>query len=232
LIDASRTHGTLADSAEVATFMDKMGGGRTITPLPGDLVAASAPTAASAGGGVRDDHTMTLPSISIGGAGLLAESVVRRPVGRGQSLKRAGLGVLALAVSAGGLAVLATRPMPRHARAIAVDHSPAPAGLPRAVPSANEATMPAAILTPAALVSASATTTETVGAAADPASPSAAAPAPHTLGSHRRHNVNHHGREPALHAHATIVAHSAHAGVARAPAPPPLAGNPYADERP
>jgi serine/threonine-protein kinase len=229
LISACRAHGTLADSAEVATFMDKMGGGRTITPLPSEaMVAPALPVGGDRGPG-RDSPTMTLQSIPINGGNLDSTGVELEPGAaranvrrRSWNWNRVGMGVVAVAVSAAGMAVLASRPIPRQAQAIVAGHEQAPGPAPRKISppvAVAPALIPASAVFPAPA---------TIAAAAG-----APVPEMRALAPRRHHGKDHHGRELSLHTiHASIAVHGTHAGAPHAPSPPPLAGNPYADEHP
>jgi serine/threonine-protein kinase len=226
LIDACRAHGTLADSAEVATFMDRMGGGRTLTPLPTDaMIAPALPSSGGDGGPGREALTMTLQSMAINSGHLddtssEPERISNRATARRRSWNRVGMGVIAVAVSAAGLAVLASRPIPRRAQAIVAGHEQVAVPAPREISPPVEASP--ALLAPSTALSAA---TTTVAVATVPPAPAARALVPR-----RHHSKDRHGRQLTM--HATVAAHSAHVVAAHGPAPPPLAGNPYADEHP
>jgi len=239
LLDASRLLGTPADRGEVAAFMQHLGGGRAITPLPTDVaIPAPAKNAGGQGPMAHDLETMTLSAYPIGAPGTASAGghspVMDAPAAATgsptRSVRRNGIivGAVCGLAAAAAVAVLLVRPtqsIPVPAAVTAAPRSAVAAPPEPAHPAATEVE-PA----PAALSAVLPTT-----ASLATASQIHAAPLPHPSAIHRRHLKERRARESsrqAAHALHAANLHPSVASSARSASPPPLAGNPYAADGP
>jgi serine/threonine-protein kinase len=241
LLDASRLLGTPADRGEVAAFMQQLGGGRAITPLPTDVAVAAPPKNADRQSPIaRDLETMTLSAYPIGAPGTASarghsHEMEAEAVAFGSptpSVRRTGIIVGAVFAMAAAAAVAALMARPTQSTPVAV--AVVSAAAPSAAAAPPEPTPPPATEpdpAPAALSAVLPTTASPAAAQIH----AAALPRPSAI--HRRHLKERRARESsrqtahALHAaslHPTM-ANSAHSASS---SPPPLAGNPYAADAP
>ena len=253
LIDATRSLGGLADNAAVAAFIAELGGARARTPLPLDSPPSARPRRGRSSSSStpvlstpataavpRDQETMTLPSLPLalsetpGSPAGFERSVIAsssqppgHPKGRRVPARRT-LGTFALAVAGAAGAMILIGSPPHHA----------PPALGGPAIGATETTPPAIVPAPPPLVTAAGVVPPAPSTMPRSATPRAAAP-------HHRHN---HARQlrggslraghlPSIAASAASASaaslpanpHSLSASAGHGRAPPPLAGNPYAD---
>jgi serine/threonine-protein kinase len=245
LIDGWRPLGPLADPMQVAAYLASVGGGRTLTPLPRETKVVPTPADQAAGDqpffkarlapGPRE--TLTLQSLA---AEDRAPSVAPPAVPARPGRQLAALLTLGLTVAIGAFAVHHAR-RPRAAVAAAL---PSPGGAsrlervalgpepPRPPPSAGQENLAVTV-----------TRTPKAAPLTDMVEPVAVEPIAHLarIGSRSAMRTSHAVRRQRAHAahHATrgpapavSPARPAAMVPAASPAPPPLAGNPYAGVRP
>ena len=247
LIDGWRPLGPLADPAQVAAYLASVGGGRTLTPLPRETQVVPTPADQAAEGepffkarlapGPRE--TVTLQSVA---AEDRAPSVGQPAAPARSGRQIAALLALGLMVASGVFAVHHAR-RPRAAVAAALPSASGASGPERgaAAPQPSSSRPPPSA--GAENLAAPVTRTQRAAPLADMVQPSAVEPVAHlartvvrpaiqpshAVRRQRVHAAHHANRGPAP---AVSPARPAAVVPAASPAPPPLAGNPYAGVRP